>query len=1597
MKRLIVIFFSILILGSCIKTLEKGPDSECYPEGTVVTMHLAFSTPDFLDVKIGTKAEASPADESRVRELYVMLFDEQGNKFYGRNFSYSQKAASLSDLEASEHDSWYVETNASDITTRGVVKLSTVSKPNCTLIVLANVSNTISHIGTATKVVDYLAGITTLGQLKAAKVTLEQDIVTRSDLFLMMGTMEAVNTGSLKWGILDSTYYTAPEYNEGTETPVGPGKPYQVELKTLDVKIKFRVKYNKDNTSYIDPNSSYSRNWKVYNVPTSCYLFQPLTAELQASSSDGYFDTEEAFFDGTEVDENHDSWEVFTFYMLENFQSGTGAANYYDREKQEKTPITEGESAGYVENGAWINAPENGTYVWFDMVLGLTSDGVTDIVGPNNIAQAITSKAAFTVHLGDFSTYGYNDYTVKRNHCYTYNVTIVNTRNIYLEVDSYDPAHPEAAQTEDQPGQEGSLLLVTEGIVNCDSHYEYHDLTFEYDKSYLNSGISWYVKTPFSAGGEGECKDYLWVKFAVNDIINDSYTEARKSYPINDGTPGWVAYDPEWDPTSGAPRPPLMDIKQLVKYLINETAKETNNPGSSDYRNRIIHVTAFVDEYYYEFDPRDYQPSNVEELTTLLPAPNPELWRQFVNQPPRELHILSNTRFSQDRNSDVIESNNSIIQQSIQSFYNIYSPDLTSLWGTEHLDEMEFRTRFNKLHEQVQWPWWPLESEGYFNRAISSNPNDAENGRINTVKIWNLPLDGSAGPSWGTFLDYDVNNNTPELKSGWDATGQNYNSNNDYKFLAYSCLTRNRDNNFNGVIDPEEVRWYTASINQLVGMWVGNESLTPSARLYHPMDASNKADGTKWRSWVISSTSKADMGKDPYVIRAEEGCTRSYYSFYDWAFGEGEPGQRDRNKVSSIRCVRNIGTYQDGGTLKDISYAPYDRMVDQYYEFPAGADQNGKVNKNTDGTYTIRFSRLNPKSIREYTADDLPYHDEFSIHNCVYQELIVQDEAVKKYEDGNSTFPATYDGKTLDEEVINDAVTAQGHNYYCPDGYRIPNMTELLLMESLLKSSFWGNAYFYPCRTYFTHGALGSDQVDSENEKVGWVKHESRVYLADQGSRINGIRCVRDESRTGVITGAISVDDADRLRHSTDAEDRYMNLHLNISSLGSAINSLDISLVYISSGGMEETISVTPADLTINGVTVRKEVQCKIPKYDELPILGNITVRVSVMNRAVSTPTVFETPITLLSPVFTSIRLLHCNYDEDAENPPFPVMVTASSAAPITAMSLKIVNPDEITTTVPLFSDASSTEGYKSLIYQYNYRTNLSQGGTAPLLVPGTYTFQLEAVSGGKTTRSEAATMEVLQVDYWPNYVDPSLDPDDPGYPWAEASDFTNKWEAQHINHIDFYAGDFIEANMDVSSCKYKPNPGTFDRDRAIGRDNLISVGITGTDEATGMTVPNIYHIYFPAHDGNVGSGQDWLRPNIARRSGNNLSNGYNYKHFTADEGTGFLVQLKQQDIELTKPNINTQQHFRLEQRGAYWNDQLIDLDKWNAADVSIPEAKASLQMILDANSLYVGSTQGYHRSRAGYMFVRVVHNGSSKNSIGSNTHFTNPNNGGNL
>lgn len=1586
MRRFSIIFLLVTtLLGavSCIK--EQFDTGYSVPEGEPVTMYLSFGAEEEYDVSVGTKAEASRVDESRVHDLYVLIFcpetgGDGGKKLYGRYFTYEHLIPELSTLVNQKNEGWYVDNvTVSDITsnnatlrnkqTQGVVKISTESKENCTLVVLTNLTNTVTSLD-GKDALQRLSEIQTLEELKGVKVKLEQNVVNRNDLFLMLGT-KTVNTGDMVWGSLSGT---KPTYNE----------TYQIPLTKLDAKVKFRITHNTANIDAVTP-----RYWQVFKVPEWSYLIErPISDEnlRDIRNPEEYFNAQSAYFEGKET-ENGVTYDVFCFYMLENRQTpkksiedptvdGSGyESKYYLRELQQKTPDPDPEHSGSVINGDWIFARQEATYVQFDLILTLSSTGI-QLLGDTGMAAALTSEALFTVHLGDFTANGFDDYKTERGHSYIYDITVNNSQSISIEVRGDDGQGRNRFEIE--PGQEGSLLLTTDGIINSDCHYEYHSLDFRYNPELgadnandpLNlwparKKVSWYVKTPFYTGGaefnEGTGlyempagadvhPDYQWIYFSLNNEENGKYLTARKEYPGLNDTDKRSNYNPNWVPSNDISNvPELMDINQLINFIFiqNSLRYISGNNGNNLFDDEDhIRITAYINEYYYEQDPRTFQKNASTHATDPWSGElNPNLWREFVNARPRELHILSNTQISEDRRSDVIVSSHSIIQQSIQTIYNIYAPDLTSLWGIEHDDELAWK----HLQGSKGWPWW----SGGSLPAGSQLFGDDDNGRLNTAGIWGLA--SGTEQQWTKYMKFDVENDTPELRD-------------QYFYQAYSCMTRNRDNNGDGVIDQDELRWYTASVNQLVGMWIGNEALSLTARLYQPKDETSTGDDEAsqllWRSETVSSTC-TDIN-NPRIIRAEEGATKSNYTTF-W----GKFNASIRDKVTSVRCVRNVGTYQDKGTTKEISEAPFDKMVDQYYDFEAGQDPNGKAWPNSDGSYTILFSRLNSKAIREYTAEDLPYHEEYSMNNRVYLRLTAQNK-----DDRGSV---TDYGK---QRIMNANITV--HNDYCPPGYRVPNMTELLMMVSLLPRDYWIANKLYPCRSYYSRGYLGSRRTTGETGKIGWTFDEKdfRVHMQNDGDACTDIRCVRDDNMIGDITGQISVTDSDHRRKGQD-----MDIDLYFHSMASVIQSVILKVCYTDASGNKREVELSNDGLNLLGTELRQTITRVLPAG--IPVFGFMTVRAIVRNAAGIERT-FDAPIRVVSELYTSIKLLPCEYTGSVTNT-FPILITASHKdQDVTSWELRVTSPDKRTTRETISTLGSGTT-YSSTIYHFNPGT----------LQEGTYTFQLEAVSGGLTTRSEEVSMDVLKVNYNPTQ---GVNYDN----IHEAADLLPyKWKREMVEGLDFSAGDFIETNMDVNHCVYKPNFSTIDKAEmeldkytyyrkegdqyykidetyfnghpdeqyyylnggiSVGLDNLISFGVSDIDWTNWS-----FHVFYPA----VPSGETTgtiLRFNPV------WNGGY--------EGCNYV------EIDRTKPL-----YIRLDKEGIYWNGKKMELSQFSEGN------RTNVQEVLDrltaAKTLYVGSVGGgtpAHISRATYRFVRVVYNGQFSTTSSSNSNFlNNPVYGGNL
>lgn len=369
-----------------------------------------------------------------------------------------------------------------------------------------------------------------------------------------------------------------------------------------------------------------------------------------------------------------------------------------------------------------------------------------------------------------------------------------------------------------EPGTEGEVI-VANNIITLDCHYGVEIVNFQADQ--ISEQLTWYVKTVFSEGmAETNPKDYQWIKFRLNNQNGGYYKDdIRQVYP------GPATYTNEeiknlnYQITSDK----LVNVDQLVELLkANKniyTTSGNNQSGTLFDRGLNITFTAFIDENYYMQDPEG-------KITSTY------LWKVFVNKPERIMHILSRTKYSTDRESIKHTAVTSFIQKSIQTMYNVNIGDeLQTAWGTECIQETEKRPFWNKEH--------------------NSDPTytDTRNGRANTIKLWK-------GADW-SYLD-------PATNRMKDA----------YNYARYNCMQRNRDLNGNGEIDPDEVRWYMAAIDQLSDLWIGENSFDAEARLFK---------GSTWEEdWYVSSTvpKRYEVGwinksqwDDPIVLWSSEGSS----------------------------------------------------------------------------------------------------------------------------------------------------------------------------------------------------------------------------------------------------------------------------------------------------------------------------------------------------------------------------------------------------------------------------------------------------------------------------------------------------------------------------------------------------------------------------------------------------------------------------------------------------------------------------------------------------------------------------------------------------
>ena len=468
----------------------------------------------------------------------------------------------------------------------------------------------------------------------------------------------------------------------------------------------------------------------------------------------------------------------------------------------------------------------------------------------------------------------------------------------------------------------------------------------------------------------------------------------------------------------------LINLFELKADIEDQYQKDTN-------KDNTYYYTVFVDEYFYENNPLETSSNNNW---------GNENWEEFVNKDDRYALLIFSPQKSPDGESSYASAKYMITQKSIQTYYSTekFNSDKTAL-GMEHIDETGVPNG------------WESGSYG----------SSQENGYKNT---------------------YPVVNNTNISSYGTEtlSNGKNTFTINDAANAIQACMARNRDENNDGKISGSEVKWFLPAINQLVGMFLGAESLPtplfgdgdkqPGTYTYN-----KKEIGTYGTYHYISS--------DKQRLWSEEGAT----------FGPAA-GILYAKAPEKLRCVRTLGISS---------------------QYNSTSKKEGKI-YNMNNSYTFQMAYLDKQSIRTSFIEngELDLHHNFSSYNRPYTAFQVANKRMTidgiETSNGwggsnNRPRPTNWESLVKNSGLSRSVCTNYFENANKSDkgSWRAPNQRELMII-------------------YLQDPSLVEYQVtDAYDYRYGsftrtcWKFNENDHFTVDKDLITKGtvgsfVRCVRD-------------------------------------------------------------------------------------------------------------------------------------------------------------------------------------------------------------------------------------------------------------------------------------------------------------------------------------------------------------------------------------------------------------------------------------------------------------------------------------------------------
>lgn len=506
----------------------------------------------------------------------------------------------------------------------------------------------------------------------------------------------------------------------------------------------------------------------------------------------------------------------------------------------------------------------------------------------------------------------------------------------------------------DQPGAEGVVLEygATGKNMTLDSHYEYMVMRF-----YQND-----IQALKKAG-----KGYFYQVYALGnhtDVINVGATTVGKK---NDVDTSWIQFAIKCrrDGSSST-------------YSEDKTNRGTacSYPGTN--ANNLYTVDKFLKYLYDNANSTsiwtggyDYNKGSYYVDATCFISENYYknlTWNQYVNDvDKRAFYVANEVKTSNDGRSVYAQTQYGLTQYNIQTFYDRSKAGSITAYGCETINDEEGKD-------------FSVNGGG---SKYNSDGTDKWNGRANMVA--------------------DIN----KRSDTWDNLKGN-------KSLIKACMSRNRDLNGDGKISDDEIRWYAPTIDQYIGIWIGEEIMSREAKLFNRATSTLEGEGD--RMLYYSSINNQN------TYFSEEGMATNHYTSWNTYY-----------PPKLVRCLRNLKSNNEG----------YNSRPDEYYTYNA-----------TNSTVTL--DKVDEKALNT-TGDqgELNEHEERSAVN----------KPARSFRIAANTYPEQNSSKSSMENVVYGKFKCSGKYYEGDYKWRVPNQREMSVMY-IINPSKIQNTY---CRTKFSN------------------------------------------------------------------------------------------------------------------------------------------------------------------------------------------------------------------------------------------------------------------------------------------------------------------------------------------------------------------------------------------------------------------------------------------------------------------------------------------------------------------------------------------------